>query len=97
MKSESEVVQLCPTLATPWTVAHQAPPSMEFSRLEYWSGVPLPSPIHAIGECKVLWECRRRRCHIILRKSEKELTFEIGPKGSEDLTINNGEETRDSG
>ena len=33
-------------LATPWTAAHQAPPSMEFSRQEYWSGVPLPSPIY---------------------------------------------------
>ena len=32
-------------LATPWTAAHQAPPSMGFSRQEYWSGVPLPSPI----------------------------------------------------
>ena len=31
-------------LATPWTVAHQAPPSMGFSRQEYWSGLPLPSP-----------------------------------------------------
>ena len=31
--------------ATPGTVAHQAPPSMGFSRQEYWSGVPLPSPI----------------------------------------------------
>ena len=30
--------------ATPWTVAHQAPPSMGFSRQEYWSGLPLPSP-----------------------------------------------------
>ena len=30
--------------ATPWTVAYQAPPSMGFSRQEYWSGVPLPSP-----------------------------------------------------
>ena len=29
--------------ATPWTAAYQAPPSMEFSRQEYWSGVPLPS------------------------------------------------------
>ena len=29
---------------TPWTAAHQAPPSMKFSRQEYWSGVPLPSP-----------------------------------------------------
>ena len=31
--------------ATPWTAAHQAPPSMGFSRQEYWSGVPLPSGI----------------------------------------------------
>ena len=30
--------------ATPWTVAHQAPPSMRFSRQEYWSGLPFPSP-----------------------------------------------------
>ena len=30
-------------LATPWTAAYQAPPSMAFSRQEYWSGVPLPS------------------------------------------------------
>ena len=31
-------------LATPWTVAYQAPPSMGFSRQEYWSGLSLPSP-----------------------------------------------------
>ena len=30
--------------ATPWTVAHQAPLSMGFSRQEYWSGLPFPSP-----------------------------------------------------
>ena len=30
--------------ATPWTVAYQAPPSLGFSRQEYWSGVPFPSP-----------------------------------------------------
>ena len=35
-------------LATPWTAAYQAPPSMGFSRQEYWSGVPLPSPSHLI-------------------------------------------------
>ena len=33
-------------LATPWTAAYQAPPSMGFSRQEYWSGVPLPFPKH---------------------------------------------------
>ena len=31
-------------LVTPWTAAYQAPPSMRFSKQEYWSGVPLPSP-----------------------------------------------------
>ena len=36
-------------LATPWTAAHQAPPSMGFSRQEYWSGVPLPSPDLRLG------------------------------------------------
>ena len=40
MKSLSHV-QL---FATPWTVAYQAPPSMGFSRQEYWNGLPLPSP-----------------------------------------------------
>ena len=34
--------------ATPWTAAYQAPPSMGFSRQEYWSGVPLPSPAFAL-------------------------------------------------
>jgi len=41
VKSQSEVAQSCPTLSDPWTAAYQAPLSMEFSRQEYWSGVPL--------------------------------------------------------
>ena len=48
MKSESEVTQLCPTRNNPMTSAYQAPPSMGFSRQEYWSGVPLPSPLEAL-------------------------------------------------
>ena len=44
VKSESEAAQSCPILSDPQTVVHQAPPSMGFSRQEYWSGVPLPSP-----------------------------------------------------
>ena len=43
VKSESEVAQSCPTLGDPME-PYQAPPSMGFSRQEYWSGVPLPSP-----------------------------------------------------
>ena len=48
-----EVLRMCCVLSrfshvglfeTPWTVAHQAPLSMGFSRQEYWSGLPFPSP-----------------------------------------------------
>ena len=38
------LTQLCQTLETPQTVAHRGPLSMEFSRQEYWSGLPFPSP-----------------------------------------------------
>ena len=37
------VPKSCPTLATPWTAACKAPPEMEFSRQEYWSGLLFPS------------------------------------------------------
>ena len=43
-------------LATPWTAAYQAPSSMGFSRQEYWSGVPLPSPT--------------MECYSIIKKNE---------------------------
>ena len=42
-ESESEVSQSCLTFTTPWIAAYQAPPSMGFSRQEYWSGLPLAS------------------------------------------------------
>ena len=38
------VAKSCPTLTTPWIVAHQAPLPMEFPRKEYWSGLPFPPP-----------------------------------------------------
>ena len=38
------VAQSCPTLATPWIVAYQAPLSMGFPRQGYWSGLPFPCP-----------------------------------------------------
>ena len=40
----AKLLQSCPTFATPQTAAYQAPPPMGFSRQEYRSGVPLPSP-----------------------------------------------------
>ena len=51
VKSESEVTQSCPTLRDPMDCSQQAPPSMGFSRQEYWSGVPLPSPHMAYRNC----------------------------------------------
>ena len=38
------VAQSCLALWIPWTIVYQAPLSMEFSRQEYWSGLPFPSP-----------------------------------------------------
>ena len=45
-------VWLC---ATPWAAAHQAPPSLGFSRQEHWSGLPFPSPMHESKKWK--WSC----------------------------------------
>ena len=39
-------LQSCPTLCDPTDGSHQAPPSLEFSRQEHWSGLPFPSPMH---------------------------------------------------
>ena len=44
MKSKSEVTQSCLTFCDPMEYSLQAPPSMGFSRQEYWSGLPFPSP-----------------------------------------------------
>ena len=49
VKSEREVAQSCLISATPWTAAYQAPPSMGFSRQEYWNGLPLSSPVFHIS------------------------------------------------
>ena len=45
--SHAHMLSCVQLFAIPWTVAHQVPLSMEFSRQEYWSGLPFPSPIHA--------------------------------------------------
>ena len=45
-------LQSCPTLCDPMDYSPPAPPSMGFSRQEYWSGVPLPTPPFYRGGCK---------------------------------------------
>ena len=61
--------------ATPWTAAFQAPPSMGFSRQEYWSGVPLPSPtmklaasIYSLFWYIYTWSHEIKRCFLLGRK-----------------------------
>ena len=48
-------------LVTPWTAAYQAPPSMGFSRQEYWSGVPLLSPVLCLHspKCVLFYPCHQ--------------------------------------
>ena len=55
--------------ATPWTVAYQAPLSMEFSRQEYWSGLPFPS----LGDLSDpgLPHCRQKLYHLSHQGSHK--------------------------
>ena len=58
--------------ATPWTVAYQASLSMRFSRQEYWSGLPFPSPgdlpdpgtwvSHIVGRCFTVWITKEDSC-----------------------------------
>ena len=53
--SHFSCVQLC---GTPQTAAHQAPPSLGFSRQEHWSGLPFPSPMHeSENESQVTQSC----------------------------------------
>ena len=44
-ESEMKLLSRVRLFATPWTVAYQVPPSVGFSRQEYWSGLPFPSPV----------------------------------------------------
>ena len=73
--------------ATPWTAAYQAPPPMGFSRQEYWSGVPLPSPFlytesHLIQVMPLIWVA-------LLTIQKAELRW--GPGGGDDLNMRNAQ------
>ena len=61
-------------LATPWTAAYQDPPSMGFSRQEYWSGVPLPSPSSHCRQTLNNWTTREAletllKCFVVTQKA----------------------------
>ena len=97
VKSESEVTQSCPTLSDPMDyTAHQAPPSMGFSRQEYWSGVPLPSPnTEAMKPIKftniLVWVCREKklicRYRVPKKKFQTKLEFALRFRSKEKCNI----------
>ena len=73
------VTKLCLTLGTPWTVACQAPLSMGFSRQEYWSGLPFPSPgdlpnpgikPKSLVFRQILYQLSYKGSHIAIRRNE---------------------------
>ena len=64
-KVKVKLLSLVRILATPWTAAYQVPPSVGFSRQEYWSGVPLPSPVVLPETCVFfLWDKRILFCGV---------------------------------
>ena len=96
-------------LATPWTAAYQAPPSMGFSRQEYWSGVPLPSLIQkstnnkywrGCGEKGTLlhcfWECKlvQPLCTTVWRFLKKKKEIDLPYEPAIPLLSIHTEETR---
>ena len=56
-KVKAKTLSRVQLLATPLTAAYQIPLPMGFSRQEYWSGVPLPSPIKMAVTCEMWWIC----------------------------------------
>ena len=75
--------------ATPWSAAYQAPLSMGFSRQEYWSGVPLPSPIFYIENPK---DTTRKLLELINEYS-KVLGYKINTQKSHAFLYTNNEKT----
>ena len=71
------VTQSYPTLATPWTVAHQAPLSMELSRQEYCSGMPFPSSGDLLkpGIKPSILHCRQMLYHLSYQGSPFQFTW----------------------
>ena len=82
-KWKVKVKSLCRAqlLATPWTVAFQAPPSMGFSRQEYWSGVPLPSPLLVLCTCISSSFTRFRKFSVIISLNKLCVPFSLSFPG----------------
>ena len=92
--SFSLVAKLCPTLATPWTVACQAPLSMGFSRQEYWSGLPFPSPgdLSNQGIELGLLHCRQILYQLSYEGSPQDICFKVNAFRRRNLNLSGNQE-----
>ena len=78
-KVKEKSLSCAPLFATPWTAAYEASPSMGFSRQEYWSGVPLPSPHILVKYCSKFskpsfsntWTVNFQMFLLVLEKAEE--------------------------
>ena len=64
-KGKVKLLSCVRLLATPWTAAYQAPPSMGFSMQEYWSGLPLPSPRQRYRYWQNIGILYRKNIHVV--------------------------------
>ena len=69
-KVKAKLLSHVQLLATPWTAAYQAPPSMGFSKQEYWSRVPLPSPKVELRLCNLLFERNKKRKQLDIKTDQ---------------------------
>ena len=68
----------------PWTAAFQAPPSMGFSRQEYWNGIPLPSPLPILVTFKINTPVPLEKRLVVGPRAEAERSVEV-VRGRDDI------------
>ena len=82
LKVKAKLLSCVRLFATPWTTAYQAPPSMGFSRQEYWSGVPLPSRNSMLLSSK--WHLLRNLNGVFYKNRKNNLKIHVEPQKTEE-------------
>ena len=94
LDAAAKSLQSCPTPETPETAAHQAPPSLGFSRQEHWSGLPFPSPLIRWGKNK--WNSQRQAKWNDARAEFKKLRIKFTGKVGLQIAVGSSDKYNDS-